>query len=282
MKNLSSLYKVHAAVMFFGVAGLFGKWLSLPPSLITYGRCLFAFVTLFFLLLFSKERFLLRKTGHYFVFAGLGALLALHWWSFFYSIQLSTVAVGLLTFSTFPVFAVFLEPLFFREKIRWTDIAAAMVTFGGIACIVPAFDISHSITVGAIFGVLSGLSFAVLQVLNRKYVQAYSGRLITFYQTGVASLVLLPAVSITQTSFTFPDVLLLMLLGVVCTAAAHSLFISGLRSVKLRAASIIAGLEPVYGIVFAMLFLHEIPAWKEICGGMIILSVAVYVSGRRE
>jgi hypothetical protein len=31
----------------------------------------------------------------------LGGLLAFHWVSFFYSIQLATVAIGLLTFSSF-------------------------------------------------------------------------------------------------------------------------------------------------------------------------------------
>jgi len=285
MRKVSPLFKVHVAVMFFGLSGLFGKWLDLPPSLITWGRCSFAFVALFFLILFSKERFLLRQTGHYFVFAGLGGLLALHWWSFFYSIQISTVAVGLLTFSTFPVFAVFLEPLFFKEKIKWADIIAACITFGGIACIVPGFpgfDISHTTTIGAISGVLSGLIFAVLQILNRKYVQIYSGKLITFYQTGVAALALLPAVSFTQTIFTIPDILLLMVLGVICTAAAHSFFISGLRSVKLRSASIIAGMEPVYGIVFAILLLGEMPSWKEISGGMIILLAATFVSVRKR
>ena len=264
--------------MLFGLAGLFGKWIDLPPSLITWGRCAFAFVALFFLNLFSGERFSLRQTLHYGVFAGLGILLALHWWSFFHSIQISTVAVGLLTFSTFPVFAVFLEPLCFREKIRRTDIVAAMVTFGGIACIVPAFDLNHATTVSAIFGVLSGLSLAVLQLLNRKYVQIYSGRLITFYQTGIAALVLLLVVSFAESRLALPDVGMLMILGVLCTAVAHSLFINGLRSVKVRSASIITGLEPVYGIVVAMLLLHEIPSWKEICGGIVILSAAAWVS----
>jgi len=273
-----SLLKVHIAVIFFGVSGLFGKWIDLPPALITCGRCVFAFATLFFIILFSKERFALRQTGHYFVFAGLGVLLALHWWAFFYSIQIATVAVGLLTFSTFPVFTVFLETLFFREKIKWTDIVAALATFGGIAWMIPIFDLNDSTTTGAMFGTLSGLTFAMLQILNRKYVQIYSGKLITFYQTGVAALVLLPLASSTASNFTMPDILMLIVLGVLCTAAAHSLFISGLHSVKVRTASIIAGLEPVYGIVFAMIFLFEIPSWKEIFGGMIILSAAVYVS----
>jgi len=278
MKHYHSLLKVHIAVMFFGIAGLFGKWIDLQPDVITCGRCVFAFATLFFIILFTKERFALKQTSHYFIFAGLGALLALHWWAFFYSIQIATVAVGLLTFSTFPVFTVFLETLFFKEKIKWTDIVAVLATFGGVAWMVPAFDLNDSTTVGALFGVWSGLTFAVLQILNRKYVQIYSGKLITCYQTGVASLALLPMATTTVSGFTMPDVVMLIVLGVFCTAAAHSLFISGLHSVKVRTASIIAGLEPVYGIVFAMLFLLEIPSWKEICGGILILFAAVLVS----
>jgi len=278
MKNASSLLQIHVAILFFGLAGLFGKWIDLPPSLITWGRCVFAFVSLFFLNLFSGERFALVQTRHYYVFAGLGILLALHWWSFFHSIQISTIAVGLLTFSTFPVFAVFLEPLFFKEKIEWKDVVAVLFTLGGITCIVPAFDLNHATTVGAIFGILSGLSFAVLQLLNRKYVQIYSGRLITFYQTGIAALALLPVISFAAGRLALPDVGRLMILGVLCTAIAHSLFINGLRSVKVRSASIIAGLEPVYGIIIAMIFLNEIPSWKEICGGIAILSAAYYVS----
>ncbi len=281
MKNTSSLFKIHVAVLLFGVAGLFGKWIDLPPLLITWGRCAFAFVTLFFLILFSKERFVLEQVSHYFIFTGLGLLLALHWWAFFYSIQISTVAVGLLTFSTFPVFTVFLEPLFFKEKTGWADMIAAFVTFGGIVLIVPGFDVNNTITLGAIFGMLSGLSFAILQILNRKYVQSYSGRLITFYQTGVASIALLPLVSFAKGDFTMHDILLLVVLGVLCTAVAHSFFVSGLRSVKVRSASIIAGLEPVYGIIAAMLFLHEMPSWKEICGGIVILAVAMWVSAKR-
>ncbi len=285
MKDLhttASLFKIHIAVLFFSIAGLFGKWIDLPPSLITWGRCAFAFVALFFLILFSKERFALRQVSHYLVFAGLGLLLALHWWAFFYSIQISTVAIGLLTFSTFPVFTAFLEPLFFKEKIRTMDVVAALVTFAGILLIVPGIDINNSITLGAIIGMSSGLSFAVLQILNRKYVQTYSGKLITFYQTGIAAIVLLPATSFGQGYFTRSNVLLLILLGVLCTAIAHSLFVSGLRSVKVRTASIIAGLEPVYGIAAAILFLHEIPSWKEVCGGIVILAMAALVSTKRH
>ena len=276
-----SLIKIHGAVLLFGIAGLFGKWITLPSSFITWGRCVFAFVALFVIILFSKERFALKQTSHYVVLAGLGLILALHWWAFFYAIQTSTVAIGLLTFSTFPVFTVFLEPLFFRDRIKWMDIAAAMVTFIGFVVMIPTFDIGNSHTLGAIIGTFSGLSFSVLQILNRKYVQIYSGKLITFYQTGVAAVILLPAVSLGQGDFSTTNVLLLAVLGVLCTAVAHSLFIGGLRTVKVQVASIIASLEPVYGIIAALLLLHEMPSWREICGGVIILTVAVWISSPR-
>ncbi len=285
MKNihhLSSLFQLHFAVLLFGLAGLFGKWIDLPPAMITWGRCIFAFAVLSLLILLSKERFALKEKKHYFVFVCMGLILALHWWSFFYSIQISTVAIGLLTFSTFPVFAVFFEPVFFKEKIRLVDIAVAFITFAGIALVVPGFNINDPVTQGVLLGILSGLSFAILQIMNRKYVIHYPGKLIAFYQTGIASIVLLSMVSFGQGGeFSMQNILLLIILGVLCTALAHSFFIEGLKHVTVQTASIIASLEPVYGIIAAALLLHEIPSLKIIIGGIIILSMAVLVSLRR-
>jgi drug/metabolite transporter (DMT)-like permease len=72
--------------------------------------------------------------------------------------------------------------------------------------------------------------------------------------------------------------LLLILLGIVCTAVAHSLFISGSSNVKAQTASIIASLEPVYGIIFSMILLSEIPTLQITLGGLIILGSSIYVT----
>ena len=281
MENKLSMLKVHIAVVLFSLAGLFGKWIELPPSFIAWGRCIFAFVALFLLILLTKNSFSLKRKSHYTFLVLSGILLAIHWWAFFLSIQMSSVATGLLAFATFPVLTVFLEPIFFDEKIEQRYIVAAMVTFCGAVCIAPEFDLNNSTTAGAIIGLLSGLSFSLLQLLNRKFVQIYPSRLITFYQTGFASISLIPVISYTHSNITTNNIVLLIVLGVLCTAIAHSLFISRLRYVKVRLASIIAGLEPVYGIVFAMLFLNEIPSLREICGGIVILTAATMVSMKK-
>jgi len=66
----------------------------------------------------------------------------------------------------------------------------------------------------------------------------------------------------------------------VFTALAHTLFISGLKGVKAQTASLIASLEPVYGILFAALLLREIPSPRTLLGGAIILGVVAYSSLR--
>lgn len=52
---------------------------------------------------------------------GAGAVLAIHWSSYMQSIQSSTVAVGTLTVSTFPIFVIFLEPYLFHEKLKKSE-----------------------------------------------------------------------------------------------------------------------------------------------------------------
>jgi drug/metabolite transporter (DMT)-like permease len=103
---------------------------------------------------------------------------------------------------------------------------------------------------------------------------------IAFFQDFFATLFLLPALFIISTSFKAEDILLLIILGVICTAASHSLFIKGMRFIKAQTASIISSLEPVYGIILALLFLGEIPETRTILGGLIILGTALSVTLR--
>jgi len=214
--------------------------------------------------------------------ACLGMLLAVHWISFFKSIQVSTVAVGLLTFSTFPVFTTFLEPYFFDEKLRTRDITVAFIALAGVSLVVPEFEISNSITLGALYGITAGLTFAVLSILNRKCVKNYSSLVVAFYQDSFTTLFLLPFLIpfllLQEPAFQPRDLLLLALLGVVFTGIAHSLFIRGLKGIRAQTASIIASLEPVYGIIAAVLLLGEIPEFRVVLGGVVILGAAAYTT----
>jgi drug/metabolite transporter (DMT)-like permease len=275
------LLKVHLAVLLFGLAGLFGKWLTLSPMVISLGRVGFGAVFLLVVLLVRSEPIRLKRRLDYGVFVLLGAILALHWSSFFMAIQLSTVAVGLLTFSTFPVFVTFIEPLVMKSPFRFRDVLIALVTLFGVSLVIPSLSLENQVTLGALWGVVSGLTFALLSVLNKKYVAHYSSRVISLYQFVAAALILLPVVLPQKPVLDGRSLALLALLGVVFTGISHTLFISGLKQVRAQTASVIASLEPVYGILATVVLIGEVPSLRELAGGAIILSMALWVS-RRE
>jgi len=278
MKKKRSLAEIHVAVVLFGIAGLFGKWIALAPSIIVLGRVFFASITLALILLISKQTILFPKKSTYFLLVSLGFLLAVHWTVFFQSIQISTVAVGLLSYSSFPVFTAFLEPLFFKEKIQIKNLFYACVCVLGIFLIIPKFDLRDTIFQGVLWGIAAGLTFSLLTIFNRKLSQEYSSLVIAFYQDFFATLFLLPFFFILRPALDLKNIFLLGILGVFCTAGSHTLFIKGMKYIRAQTAAIISSLEPVYGIVFALIFLHEIPTFRTVLGGMIILSAAFSVT----
>ena len=276
------LVEIHLAVLLFGLAGLFGKLLSLSPFIIVLGRTFFASLALSVALFYAKTQIRPKSIKDLTVLLFLGILLAVHWTTFFHAIQISTVAVGLLTFSTFPIFVTFMEPYFFKEPLRRFDILTAVLVVLGLILVIPSFDFRNNITQGAFWGTVSGFTFAVLSILNRKYVATYPSILIVCYQNWMATLTLLPFLFFMNFSFRPMDVFLLAVLGIFCTAIAHVLFIKSLVHIKTQLASITACLEPVYGILFAFALLGEVPAMRTILGGSIILCTIAAASMNRH
>jgi drug/metabolite transporter (DMT)-like permease len=254
-----------------------------------FGRVLFAGVVL--LALAGVQRRPVRPRGRRdgVLLVAQGILLAVHWTAFFQSIAVSNVAVGLLSFSSFPLFTAALEPLLFRQRPSRIQILAALLILPGIYLLVPAFTLQDRTTLGVAWGLLAGATFALLSVTNRWLGRRYHSLTITLYQDGVALVALLPVVFLVPgaLAWTAGQLLILLVLGVGCTALAHTLFIESMRDITAQSASLLASLEPVWGIVFGVLLLREIPTGPTLLGGAIILGatllpgVVVWSAARR-
>ncbi len=144
--------------------------------------------------------------------------------------------------------------------------------------IIPEYRLSNHITLGVLWGTLSGLTFALLSVLNRKYVRQYSALTIAFYQNTFACICLWPVIFSIHISFPFHELLNLLILGILCTALSHTLFIQSMIRLKAQLASVIAGLEPVYGMALAALLLGEYPNLRTLAGGGVILTTVIFAA----
>ena len=103
---------------------------------------------------------------------------------------------------------------------------------------------------------------------------------VAFYQDLVAAVVLAPAVLRAGLPRSGRDWALIAVLGIVCTAAAHTLFIEGMKGVGARTASVLSSLEPVYGIILALALLNESPSLRTVSGGAIVLAAALAATVR--
>lgn len=271
------LLAANIATLFFGLAGVLGKLSGLSAPQITLGRVCFAGVTLGLWALTTGSSLRPHRRRDVGLLILLGVILALHWTAFFQAIVVANVAIGLLAFSSFPLFTAALEPLLLRQRPSMPEILAALLILPGIALLVPSFSLDSSITRGVLWGLLAGVSFALLSVLNRGLAARYSSAMISLYQDGIAAFVLLPTAFLLPATgaLTPSTILILAALGVFCTALAHTLFITSMRDITAQLASVIAALEPVWGVVFAWLILSETPTTRTFLGGALIVGAAL-------
>lgn len=269
---------LHISIMLFGFSAVLSQFVDMPSVITAGGRVICSSVTLLIFLLATKSNLKLRCKKDYGIAMITGVVLAVHWTTFYQSIQSSSVAVGIITFSSFPLFLTFLEPIIFHEKLRLRNIISALILLLGVGITVPAFSLENETTIGIVWGVVAALTYAVMTLFNRYLSRFYESKTICFYEQGTAAVVLLPALFLIEARWTVQSVAGIAAIGVVCTAIAQTLYVAALKKVKAQTAGVISGMETVYGILFAFLFLHEIPGVREVIGGIIILGVAVFSS----
>ena len=270
MSKPVGLIEIHAATLLMGLTGLFGKFLDANPFVITGGRTIVGSLAVLAAAKAMRVDLRVKSARDWWFFAVSGGLLAIHWLTFFRAIQVSTVAIGLLAFSCFPLFVTFLEPVMFRERLRGIDILMAAVVVAGLAVVTPSFDAGNQITQGVMWGVASGFAYAILCLLTRSHVASRPAMTITFYQQVFAAAFTAPGLWISRGALSGRTVLLLVILGLVFTALAQWLFVASLRQIRAQTASVVTCLEPVYGILFAALLLGERPSARTLLGGLLI------------
>jgi len=250
----------------------------MPASHIVFGRAIFAAAAIALFVLIIKKQSLKVEKALLLPLALTGLVLAFHWGSFFYAIQVSSVAVGLITFASFPVFVSFLEPLLFKEKFHYQALLQALLTIVGILFILPLDNLNTGDIDGVIWGMISALSFALLTLLNRKFVAKTSAKKVAFYQNSCATICLLPLILLYPITISYQQLSVLIILGVVFTAIAHTLFNHSLKVVKAQTASIAVSLEPIYGSVAAYFLLDEKITLLMAIGGAIVIFTNVWAT----
>ena len=280
MKNqhLRHIIELNIAVLLVSTSGILGRYISMPPPVTIWLRCLLAAIILGIYIWYKKINIKVERKKDWVTIILSGLFFGAHWVTYFYALQLSNVAIGMLSLFTYPVITALLEPLFLKTKLNPKHITLGVVVLIGIYFLSPEFNLENNHTKGVLFGLISAVFYAVRNILMKKKVANYHGSMLMFYQMVIITLVLWPVLFIFEANPTTNDWQALLVLALVTTSIGHTLFVMSFKNFSISTASIMSSVQPIYGILFGILLLNEIPSGNTLIGGFLILLTVIFES----
>lgn len=260
-KKQKAYLDLHIAVLLFGFTAILGDLISLTAIPLVWWRVLITSISLLFLIQLGRHLHKIPKTL-IIKYMGIGVLVAIHWITFFGSIKYANASVCLVCMATASFFTAILEPLILKQRIRSLEIFLGLLVIPGMILVVNSIDLSMLFGVG--LGIVSALLAALFGILNKKLINFADPMSITFLELSSAWLFisLLFPFYYTQNPDTafWPqgwDWGYLVILALLCTTLAYVLSLRSLKELSAFAATLTVNLEPVYGIILAVLILKE-------------------------
>ncbi|TAK41222.1 MAG: EamA family transporter [Saprospiraceae bacterium] len=253
--------ELHLAVFLWGFTAILGELIQLSAVVLVWWRVLLTGISVLFLIRPGKKlRAMPRK--NIFQFALAGILTGLHWLMFYGAIKLANASIALICMATCAFFTAIIEPFFLKQKIKWWEIFLGFLIIPGMALVVESVDIS--LHLGIWVGLLASLLAALFSILNKKWINDASPLSITFIEMSSAWLFLclaLPFFFYAEPEAvllpTASDFLLLLVLALLCTTLTWVLALRSLKHMSAFASTLTVNMEPVYGILLAILILKE-------------------------
>lgn len=255
-----ALIQLHMAVFLAGFTAILGKLIMLNEGLLVWYRLLITFVTLLIIGYFKKKliKITLKDVA---IFLGVGAIVALHWVTFYGSVKYANVSVALVCFSATGFFTALLEPFILKKRFVFFELFLGILAIAGIYII---FNFNPQYKVGIAFGIVSAIGSALFPIFNKQLLKRHTAQTITLYEMGGGLLVLTALVPLYLTQFTATYYLptatdwgWLLVLAWFCTVLSFNLQLSALTKISAFTANLTYNLEPVYGIIMAFIFFNE-------------------------
>lgn len=261
MASTRDYLELHFIVLLWGFTAILGVLISIPPVELVFYRTLFSAVLLGLLLWFRGISFNLGKHPTLYILLT-GTLIGVHWITFFLAARISNISVCLAGFATIALWTSILEPLILSKRFQWYELLLGLIMILGLYVIF-RFEFEHAW--GLTLGVISAFLGSLFTVLNGRFTHRFDHYAITFYEMIGATLsiaLIFPwyhdwqaeGLQLIPTSL---DWIYLLILAAVCTVYAYSIAIELMKRISAFAINLTVNLEPVYGIVLAVIIFGE-------------------------
>lgn len=275
---------LHFVVLIWGFTAILGMLISIPTIEMVFYRTLLAALGLALVFWWKKTKLRLPKKELAKILIT-GAIISLHWLLFFGAARVSNISVCLAGLATASFWTAFLEPMVNKTKVKWYEVFLGLLIIVGLVVI---FSFELDYWLGLVMSVGSALLGAIFMVINSRLTKRGHPYIITFYEM-IGAFIFTALVMLGYYLFyaevqlqlvpTAMDWLWLVILAGFCTVYAFSVSVELMKRLTAFAVNLTVNLEPVYGILLAVLIFGE---KEKMTGGfylgatIILLSVCMY------
>ncbi len=252
--------QLHAAIILAGFTGILGKLIELHEGWLVLYRMAFSALILLVILILT-QRFYIPARRSLWQLLGIGAIISLHWVTFYGSIKYSNVSVSVTCLSSIGFFTSLFDPIINKRRIDLGEVALGLLAICGVYLI---FNFYPEFKKGIIFGMISAMLASIFPILNKKLVDIYKPSLLNFYEMSggvIALFILLPVYLhfFPAPHFipTLPDFLWLLVLAGICTVFAFNLSLQALQKLSAFTVNLSFNFEPVYSVIMAFIIFKE-------------------------
>jgi drug/metabolite transporter, DME family len=249
------------AAVLWSLAGIFIKFLALPPLTIVFYRSLFA--SLFFAFFVRKSVAVPKVALLVSAVAYTAAISA-----FVAANKITTAANAIALQYTAPIFVFVIVHILFGEKITGVSWISLVLGMLGIA-VIGIGSAGQPDAAGVMIALLSGLLFAIYMV-SLRFLKEFNPGTLTFLNNLVCCLILLPWVG-SELTLSLKEGWLVAVMGVVQLGIPYWLFSKGLERISVQEASLIVLIEPVLNPIWVALIVGELPSGATLVGGVCIV-----------
>ncbi len=278
-KSVYNLLELNVAIILISTSGALGRYIDMSPPLTIAFRALLAG---FFIFLFCKIKgssFKIKKKDRATVIWS-GLFMGLHWVTYFYSLRLSNVAIGMISLFTHPIITSLLEPLILKTKFQKMHVVLGALVLTGIYFLVPDFDFQNDYTKAIALGILSAVFYSLRNIIIKPKMSDYNGSIMMMYQLVVIAIFLSPSYLLFDTSGIIEQLPANLILALLTTTIGHTMFLYSFRHFSATSVGIMSSSQPIYGIIIGIIFLSEYPDLSSMIGGLFILTSVVLESIR--
>ncbi|WP_338409972.1 DMT family transporter [uncultured Flavobacterium sp.] len=291
---------LHLIVFIWGFTAILGKVISLEALNLVCYRMFFGAIFIY-IFIYIKKLSIKISFKTFTQFALLGIVIAAHWFTFYEAIKVSNISITLACLSTGAFFASIIEPVLFKKKLNWLNLFLGLFVIVGLYFIAFATTIekhgffssfNHIFTdasvpfEGVVLAIISAFLSALFSVINGKFAKIHDATIISFYEIGVGfvsiTIYMLFADKLDASFFqlSLNDFFWLMILSSICTAYAFLASVKVMKIISPFTVMLTTNLEPIYGIILALLFYNETEKMSPIfyIGAFIIL-ISVLLNG---